>query len=161
MSLIIFDIDQFEEVNDTWGHEASEMVLKQTATIVRGLVESARAEPLSQDDLSSQKRDPTRVFRRASCFARYGSGKFLAALPWVPISETSVLAKKICEAVRSRAYIWGRKTILVTVSIGIAELSPEVKGVAEFIQIAEQGLSNAKKRGRSQVAPGSRRPDTT
>ncbi len=129
MSLIMFDIDFFKKVNDNYGHQCGDLVLK---TIATGISQLAR---------------------RTDYFVRYGGEEFCCILP-----ETSA-EEAVNQAERFRCYIAGlvmrckEVKVQVTISLGIAELrvgdEPD-----QLLKRADDALYEAKKAGRNRVVLG-------
>lgn len=127
LSLIMFDLDFFKQINDTWGHLAGDAVLREVAALVKSL---ARVE---------------------DCFARYGGEEFAFVVPGVPLQNAAVLAEKIRSCVESHAFIWNGHRMPVTVSLGAAELPPGETDLLQLIRLADEYLYEAKRGGRNCV----------
>jgi diguanylate cyclase (GGDEF)-like protein/PAS domain S-box-containing protein len=130
LSIIMLDIDHFKKVNDNYGHNIGDTVLKTTANIIAG------------------------VIRKVDIFARYGGEEFMIISPETNIEGAVVLAEKIRISVEKYFYpaIGG-----VTISAGVAELSGNNSGAA-FIKNADDALYAAKNRGRNRVETSSLQP---
>lgn len=127
-ALMMIDLDHFKSINDTWGHQAGDEVLRQTARIIR---------------------DST---RRLDIQCRYGGEEFVVILP----STERRLAVQVAERLReniefTRVQAAGRD-IQVTASIGIAFHSAENPCDAQrLISLADECLYEAKHSGRNRV----------
>lgn len=99
LSLLIFDLDQFKEVNDTYGHPAGDAILRQLAD--RLCVE------IRGSDLVS--------------IARWGSGDEFVFLLNVPIEEALMIAKRISNLIKETPFSIGEESITLTGSIGASE----------------------------------------
>lgn len=124
-SLIIFDLDHFKDVNDTYGHTAGDMVLVEMA---RRLSEDAK-------------------LREVDSLTRYGGEEFAAILPETPWEGAAILAERISEQINRRPFKiidMGKQEHLinVTASIGIAQYSDAGKDPQgrEIIREADSAL---------------------
>lgn len=127
LSLIMFDLDFFKQINDTWGHLAGDAVLREVSALVKSL---ARLE---------------------DCFARYGGEEFAFVLPGVPLPKAAVLAEKIRFCVEAHAFVWNSHRMPVTVSLGAAELPADETDLLQIIRLADECLYEAKRGGRNRV----------
>jgi len=127
LSLMIFDIDHFKEVNDTYGHLAGDQVLRELAALVRTMV------------------------RKEECFARYGGEEFVLVSPEGGAERVRKFAEKIRRLTELHPFVFEGKTIHVTLSIGVADMSPEFKEPRRFIRLADENLYTAKRTGRNRV----------
>lgn len=99
LALLMFDIDHFKSVNDTWGHQAGDVVIKEIASIVR--------ENLRKLDLP----------------ARYGGEEFAVILPESDATNALLIAERIRTAVQNHVFeIGGGKQLTVTISAGASDL---------------------------------------
>jgi diguanylate cyclase (GGDEF)-like protein len=132
--IAMFDIDHFKSVNDTYGHEAGDKVLQSVSATVRSL------------------------FRETDIFARFGGEEFIAILPETDTRGAVTLAEKIRGALESTAIELSDGTVLYkTVSIGVAEASPDDNDFSKIIVRSDEALYEAKTGGRNRVcaaAPG-------
>ncbi len=126
LTAVMFDIDHFKRINDTYGHLAGDYVLKEIATLVR-----SRLRP---DDI----------------FARYGGEEFCALLPETSIAGASAIAEDLRRRVAERRFVFETETIPATVSLGAAELGAEMD-VTGFLKAADEKLYEAKRSGRNKV----------
>lgn len=130
MSFIIFDIDHFKKVNDTYGHLAGDVVLRETAARVKALV------------------------RKEECFARYGGEEFALVQPETSLAGATLFAEKIRRTIEASTFMYGTTPIRVTVSLGVAELEASMADATAFIQAADERLYAAKRGGRNRVVAG-------
>jgi diguanylate cyclase (GGDEF)-like protein len=127
LSLVMFDIDHFKQVNDKFGHLAGDYVLKQLASTVR-----------------------TKI-RREDVFARYGGEEFGVLLPEVDLGGAKQLAEKLRKLVDKQRFEFDKHPIPVTVSLGVATLSPEHREPGDLVRSADAKLYEAKLQGRNRV----------
>jgi len=127
LGLLMFDIDHFKPVNDTWGHLAGDRILVQTARAVQ------------------------RVLREEDVLVRYGGEEFLVLLPQAQLPEARVVAERVRKAVSSME-IAGEGPEGITVSIGVgATASSGVSEPDELLQLVDEALYKAKSGGRNRV----------
>lgn len=127
LSLVIFDIDHFKNVNDTFGHLAGDYILKQLAELVKLNI------------------------RREDFLARYGGEEFAVILPELEHLQAMHMAEKVVKLVGEYDFVFEGNHIPITVSIGVATLNEDVSEAIEFIKIADTNLYEAKKTGRDRV----------
>jgi diguanylate cyclase (GGDEF)-like protein len=127
LSLLMFDLDHFKKVNDTYGHTAGDQVLKMVASVVRGRI------------------------REGDVFSRYGGDEFALLLPETPKAMAAQLAEKIRAAVADSELIFEDRVIRVTVSMGVAEALPEFRARYQLVTEADARLYDAKRGGRNRV----------
>ncbi len=124
LSLILFDFDEFKAVNDQWGHEAGDEVLKEIVRL-----------------LCSQSRSYTVI-------ARYGGDEFVTLLPNTPKAAGVVYAERLRTLIERYPFKFGR----LTASFGVACFPDDTETGSRLIQHADRVLYEAKRRGRNTVA---------
>ncbi|NNB91499.1 GGDEF domain-containing protein [Corallococcus exiguus] len=127
MSLMMFDIDHFKQINDVHGHLAGDYVLREMAQSIKRLV------------------------RREQCFARYGGEEFAIVMPEDGPDKARLFAEKIRKLVEDKRFVFEDKDIPVTISLGVAEVASEMSEPSQFIKVADANLYKAKKSGRNRV----------
>ncbi|MDR2142647.1 MAG: GGDEF domain-containing protein [Deltaproteobacteria bacterium] len=128
-SLLIFDIDHFRDVNNTYGHQAGDSILSHMGRIVSDL--------LRCDDF---------IFR-------YGGDEFIIMLPEAKLTDASKVAEKIRRAVAGVEFKLSRhsdKTIHVSISMGVTEIRPGDNAISVLAR-ADTALYVSKQNGRNQV----------
>jgi two-component system cell cycle response regulator len=128
LSLIIFDLDEFKVVNDTYGHLCGDFVLKQVASAARDLL------------------------RPEQIFARVGGDEFVILAPETGLAGAESLAGKLCELVVSLDYHYGEVRIPVTCSFGVAELDAQMTAHHQLYDAADRALFLSKRAGRNRVS---------
>lgn len=127
LSVLIFDVDRFEAINDARGHAAGDHVL-------RALVEVAREG-----------------VRREECLARYGGDEFVVVMPETELTGTRIVAERLRGRDEQHAFEWQGLRLPVTVSVGVASLGPDVIAPEDLIAAADARLLDAKVAGRNRA----------
>ena len=131
LGLMIFDIDHFKEVNDTYGHLTGDRVLSKITRVARN------------------------AMREGDVMVRYGGEEFLVILPAASRSDVERLAERIRRQIEDTAVTDGDQLIRVTVSIGgTAYPAPDVTDESVLLQRADEALYAAKQGGRNRVTAG-------
>ena len=133
ISLVMADIDHFKRVNDTYGHQAGDQVLKNFVTIIR-------------DNLRKD----------VDWIARYGGEEFLMVLPETDFESAMMSAERLRKAVSESAVMHGDREICITASFGVAGFRPSVAENTDvtheaLINQADKALYQAKNEGRNRV----------
>lgn len=123
LSLIMFDIDNFKKINDTYGHDVGDYILSTIAKIITGHL------------------------RKTDVFARWGGEEFVVMCPETDMTNTTNLAERLREAVANYAF---DHVPQVTCSFGVGAFGEE-NNVDELIKIADDKLYQAKRQGKNQV----------
>jgi diguanylate cyclase (GGDEF)-like protein len=118
------DIDRFKTVNDTYGHQAGDEVLKHFAKII------------------------TSAIRPGDVCCRFGGEEFIALISHVAADEAYLVAERIRSTFEKSVNPIGRP---ITVSQGIAHYSSHSFSAEELIQMADQAMYKAKQSGRNQT----------
>jgi diguanylate cyclase (GGDEF)-like protein len=128
LTLVLFDIDHFKKVNDTYGHQAGDHVLSEISTLLTGAL---RAEDV---------------------FARYGGEEFGVICRGSDLMQGQVVAERMRKAVEQNKFVFEGTHIPITISVGVAGLpDPAVKDAAELVSLADQSLYKSKHGGRNRV----------
>lgn len=127
MTLVMFDIDHFKQINDTYGHLAGDQVLKSLASTIKAKI------------------------RREDLFARYGGEEFAIVLPEIDGFNAQQFAEKIRRIVEITDYFFEGNRIPVTISMGVAVLDAETSDASGLIKKSDERLYEAKKAGRNCV----------
>lgn len=129
VSLIMIDIDFFKHINDTYGHQVGDDILRELALVIRGQV------------------------REVDILARYGGEEFAALLPQTSLEQAKVVAERIREAVERNEFTTSKGSIKITVSLGTAAFPEmDIENQVELVQRADAGLYRAKETGKNRVA---------
>lgn len=128
LCIVMMDIDHFKNVNDTYGHEAGDLVLKTLADTVTGLS------------------------RQGDFVCRYGGEEFVLVMPNINIEVARDRVNSLHRSISSLYVPFGRFNINITVSMGLSAypLHGETKG--DLLRAADRALYTAKNMGRNRVA---------
>lgn len=126
-SLILFDIDNFKALNDTYGHQAGDEVLRSLASILK------------------------EASRETDVAARYGGEEFIMMLTNTPKHEALHLANRIREKIEEYNYHIEESTVKITVSGGIATFPEDAKDSKSLLYAADMAMYEAKAMGKKQV----------
>ncbi|HEX3696018.1 MAG TPA: GGDEF domain-containing protein [Polyangia bacterium] len=127
LSLVMFDIDHFKKINDSYGHLAGDYVLKMLASTVKSKI------------------------RREDLFARYGGEEFAIVLPEIDGDNGKAFAEKIRQIVEKQDFRFENTRIRVTISMGVSTIDEETTDAASLIKRADERLYEAKSAGRNRV----------
>lgn len=132
LSLLMLDVDRFKNINDTYGHQVGDRVLKKLAQIILELA------------------------RETDIVARYGGEEIAIVLPNTPISAAAFMAERCRRHVSKKLTVGsdasgGNPVDGITVSIGVSSRRDENTSMDMIIEQADIALYQAKQRGRDQV----------
>lgn len=134
LSLILFDIDHFKKINDTHGHIAGDMVLKEMAKLLQS---SVREDRLPSD---------------MDCIGRYGGEEFIIALGNCALASAAFnVAERVRKLVESHNFVWQGARIPVTISLGVGTLHAGETVPDLMVHRADQALYRAKEDGRNRT----------
>lgn len=128
LCLVLFDIDHFKIVNDTWGHPAGDHILKSLAQLIES---EARGYDL---------------------FARYGGEEFVFMLRATPLDAAIRLAERVRAEVEDYVFKYDDLELKITLSLGVAQWDGSGEITDEgFVEAADKRLYEAKQGGRNRV----------
>ncbi|MBF0563880.1 MAG: GGDEF domain-containing protein [Nitrospirae bacterium] len=127
LTLIMFDVDCFKDVNDKYGHRCGDYILKSVATISASII------------------------RGVDVLARYGGDEFCCLLPETNIESGLIVAERLRKAIFDYEAIFTSFSVRVTVSLGISELRNELISPEKLFNNADEALYEAKSTGRNKV----------
>lgn len=127
-SIILMDIDHFKRVNDTYGHDAGDAVLKEFSTLLKGLS------------------------RKIDVVSRWGGEEFLMLLPDTSLLQALTLAERLRAAVEEHTFSYKFETIPLTMSAGICSVSQH-EDINKILKQADINLYEAKTKGRNRIEP--------
>ncbi len=124
--MIIADIDHFKGINDTYGHQAGDNVLKQFANTLR------------------------RYCREDDVIARFGGEEFIILLRVKTIEDGQLAAQRLCDVIRERIFLVDERQVQITASFGVSHVD-SIREIEETIYRADLAAYRAKKEGRDRV----------
>ena len=126
-SLAIFDIDHFKKVNDTYGHQAGDEVIRSTARLL------------------------TECKRTTDIAGRYGGEEFVVILIDTPIEGAVIFAERLRQRIEVNTVVHEGTPINYTISIGLSEYGDHVTDHMQWLECSDQALYQAKHGGRNQT----------
>ena len=127
LCLIMMDLDYFKDVNDTYGHEAGDVVLKALAETVM------------------------RQSRHGDFVCRYGGEEFVLVMPNIGIETARQRAEELHQIVNSLNIPYGNFNLTTTISMGVAAYPEHGKSKEELLRAADRAMYIAKNTGRNRV----------
>jgi len=127
MSLVLFDIDRFKSINDSFGHYAGDHVITQIA------------------DICLQQK------RKSDIIARFGGEEFLILLPETELAAAQRVGERLRRKIEVSTFSVVSNAITTTISIGVAEANPTMASIFDLIKLADKALYIAKDSGRNRV----------
>jgi len=125
-SIIFFDIDHFKNVNDTYGHDAGDVILKSVGLLLN------------------------RYSRDIDIVGRFGGEEFVIIAPETDKEGARVFAEKIRKIIAKTKFMYKKTRIDITISAGVAERI-EADSMEDTLKLADERLYKAKKGGRNRV----------
>ncbi|CAK8722442.1 hypothetical protein KKHLCK_11710 [Candidatus Electrothrix laxa] len=128
LAVFMFDVDHFKAVNDTYGHDVGDKVLKELAELSRNSV------------------------RESDVIGRLGGEEFAVTLPNTERSHAERAAERLRKAVANHRVGTEKEELSVTISIGVVMMQGESKGgIDALLKTADEALYQAKEQGRNRV----------
>ncbi len=128
ITLVLFDVDHFKQVNDSHGHGAGDEVLRDIGTVLRLHV------------------------RKSDLPARLGGDEFGIVLYHTNLEQATLFVEILMESVRAHAFNYDGFQLNVSLSVGIAQYEPFMKAPQELYYAADKALYQAKKEGRDRYS---------
>lgn len=125
LTLVMFDIDYFKKVNDTYGHQCGDYVLKQISNAA------------------------LQTFRKTDTVFRFGGEEFVVILTETDTAHAIIPLERFRKTVETLDIIYQNQKINVTVSIGACQYEDSFKSKEDFLEKADKALYNAKNSGRN------------
>ncbi len=127
IAVLLIDLDHFKQINDSYGHAIGDYCLQQSASTLA-----------------------TTIRRTGDVVARYGGEEFIVALPNTTLDDAIHLAQSVLEKFRNLNIVHGEHRIIVTASIGVAAVIPQLPDEGfRLINAADSALYQAKHSGRN------------
>jgi len=127
-SVALIDLDLFKRVNDDYGHDAGDQVLKDFAALMQSLI------------------------RQTDVAARWGGEEFLILLPDTSLLPALTLAERLRQKVAKQEFSFAGKVMPVTMSAGVCSIA-KAGSVDDLLKQADLYLYSAKESGRNRIAP--------
>jgi diguanylate cyclase (GGDEF)-like protein len=128
LSVLMCDVDLFKQINDGYGHQVGDEVLRALAERCRGVV------------------------RAVDILGRVGGEEFAAILTETDRPGALRMAERLCQAVAAQPFAVGEERRTVTISVGVAARRAHVAGPGDLLRLADRALYVAKRHGRNCVA---------
>ena len=129
LSLLVIDLDHFKKVNDTYGHQVGDQVLKAVAAAIH------------------------RALKESDVLARYGGEEFVVVLPRTDTAGAMAVGERLRTAVAglSLRKLAPASPDRITISVGVASYPIHATTVPDLIRMADEALYQAKSQGRNRV----------
>lgn len=127
-SIALIDLDLFKHINDDYGHDAGDEVLRRFSDLMQTMI------------------------RQTDVAARWGGEEFLILLPDTSLLQALTLAERLRSEVADAEFTFAGKRLPITISAGICSIA-KAGSVDELLKQADIHLYNAKEDGRNRIAP--------
>lgn len=127
LTLVMFDIDYFKKVNDTYGHQCGDYILKQVA------------------------KSALQTFRQTDTVYRIGGEEFMVILTETDINQSIIPLERFRKTIETLDLEFDNQKINITVSIGASQFSDDIQSKEELIKKADNALYKAKNMGRNKT----------
>ncbi|MCD6526758.1 MAG: GGDEF domain-containing protein [Desulfuromonas sp.] len=128
LSLLMIDIDLFKNINDTYGHQCGDFVLKKITQRI------------------------TDKIRKTDFLIRYGGDEFCCILTETPTNSAFKVAEQLRQVICSEPFVFKETSFETTISLGVASLNENDVDVESLLRKADTALYKAKQNGRNTVA---------
>lgn len=128
LTLMVFDLDKFKSLNDNFGHDAGDFVLKELAKVIR-----------------------ENGIRQGDILARYGGEEFCILLPNTNLKQGFEIAERLRRMIEKHQFIYESKRLPVTASIGVADYRQGITTGTDLFKRADSAVYKSKEGGRNQV----------
>ena len=126
-SVIMLDIDHFKKVNDTYGHQCGDFILKSVSLRIASII------------------------RNVDYLARYGGEEFCCLLPQTPLKFAAMVAERFRVLIMEQDHSFDDKLIKVSISLGVSALRSDISTADALIKSADEAMYRAKAGGRNRV----------
>ena len=128
LSVALFDIDKFKNINDSYGHLFGDDALKLVASMASELAENV-----------------------GGIVGRYGGEEFVVLFPNRSLSSTYEVVKEFHQAIRATKLFYGMESVQVRVSIGISSFPETCQNPTDLLNYADWAMYYSKENGRDQI----------
>ena len=136
-AVLFLDLDRFKVVNDSCGHQAGDLLLKQVSAVLQ------------------------RCLRREDVLARLGGDEFGVLLWRINEARTMAIAEKLLAAINEYRFVFDQKLFSLGVSIGVAMVEADSEDFEAVFHAADTACLTAKEKGRNRIEVFSGAPRTT
>ncbi|AVW99092.1 diguanylate cyclase [Vibrio vulnificus] len=126
-SLVIFDIDHFKKVNDTYGHHAGDEVIRRTASLLK------------------------KTARNSDLCGRFGGEEFTVLLPHTSADQARYFSERLRKRIEQEIVCVEKFAINYTISLGVCEFDAKFTSHTEWLKAADGALYHSKEGGRNQT----------
>ncbi len=127
LTLVMFDIDHFKQVNDTYGHQCGDYILKQVSNAA------------------------LQTFRQTDTVYRVGGEEFMVILTETDIEQCIIPLERFRKTIETLFLVFNNQNINITVSIGACQYTPDIQTKEQLIEKTDSALYKAKKSGRNKT----------
>ncbi len=127
-SIILMDIDHFKSINDNYGHDAGDEILKRFSKLIKS------------------------YSRQMDVVARWGGEEFLIMLPETTLVQALALAERVRSSIEQEAFYFQNTQIDVRMSAGVCSIS-QTENLVGLLRQADMNLYEAKSKGRNRIVP--------
>lgn len=125
-SVVMFDIDHFKKVNDTYGHQAGDEVIRRTSKLLKEMM------------------------RKSDIAGRYGGEEFAVILPDTGSANALVFTERLRQRIEMEVVEYEEFKIKITISLGISELTEDCESYQAWLEQSDKALYVCKESGRNQ-----------
>lgn len=128
LSVLLYDIDHFKHVNDSFGHLAGDQLLMESSRLIGKSV------------------------RNQDYYGRFGGDEFMIICPETDLNNTVLLAQRLVQVLAKWSYSYQSRKLDFNISIGLAALSDEMRSAVDLIAKADTLMYRSKQRGRNHIS---------
>ena len=126
-SVIMIDVDNFKNVNDSYGHAVGDQVLQEVARRCRY------------------------ALRDIDIFGRFGGEEFVVFLPQTNIMDAFIIGERLRKEISDTSFETSKSPLFVTISLGVAALTKAKETPGKLLELADEALYKAKKTGKNKI----------
>lgn len=129
LGVIVFDIDNFKKINDTYGHPAGDYVLQELSNVVQ-----------------------KKLIRANDFFARFGGEEFCLILMGSPLNKSVEVAERVRATIEGHNFNYKSTKLTITISVGVANFDSRTTTWEQLFERADQAAYLSKKNGKNRVS---------